>query len=132
MKFVMAKAAFSAVYSQKRSGFLLEIKTLSQKLKDTQKELEELRNRKSEEAEFAKLIAGTDPFKALTYKIINLPFADKHRLLRGILDGPIIIKPSTLNPHVQLDSEDEMMKILEGIEMTVRHNNPLLLELLPE
>ncbi len=88
--------------------------------------------RKSEEAEFAKLIAGADPFKALTYKIINLPFADKYRLLRGILDGPIIIKPSTLIPHVQLDSEDEMMKILEGIEMTIRRNHPLSLELIPE
>ena len=81
----------SAVYSQKRNGFLLEIKTLDQKLKHTQKDLEELRQRKSEEAEFAKLISGTDPFKTLTYKIINLPFADKYRLLRGILDGPIMV-----------------------------------------
>jgi hypothetical protein len=32
----------------------------------------------------------------------------------------------------ELDSEDEMMKILEGIEMSIRHNEPLLLELLPE
>jgi len=87
---------------------------------------------KKAKAEFARKVSGTDPFKALTYKIINLPFADKYRLLRGILDGPIIIKPSTLNPHVELDSEDEMMKILEGIEMAIRHNQPLLLELLPE
>ena len=66
-----------AAYSQKRNGFLLEIKTLDQKLKDTQKDLEELRQRKSEEAEFTKLISGADPFKTLTYKIINLPFAEK-------------------------------------------------------
>jgi len=122
----------SAVYSHKRNGFLLEIKSLDQKLKDTQKNLEEHRQRKSEEADFARRISGTDPFKALTYKIINLPFADKYRLLRGILDGPIVVGHSTLNPHVHLDPEDEMMKILEGIEMTVRRNHPLLLELLPE
>jgi hypothetical protein len=122
----------SSAYFQKRNGYLLEIKTLDQKLKDTQKDLEELRNRKSEEAEFAKLMSGTDPFKTLTYKIINLPFADKYRLLRGILDGPIVVGHSTLNPHVQLDPEDEMMKILEEIEMRIRHNHPLLLELLPE
>ncbi|MGA2400702.1 MAG: recombinase family protein [Syntrophobacteraceae bacterium] len=122
----------SSAYFQKRNGFLLEIKSLDNKLKDTQKDLEELRNRKSEEAEFAKLMSGTDPFKTLTYKIINLPFADKYRLLRGILDGPIVVGHSTLNPHVDPDPEDEMMKILEGIEMTVRHNHPLLLELLPE
>lgn len=122
----------SAVYSQKRNGFLLEIKTLDQKMKDTQKYLDELRQRKSEEVEFARRISGTDPFKALTYKIINLPFAEKYRLLHGILDGPIIIKPSTLNPHVQLDSEDEMLKILEGIEMTIIHNYPLLLPFLSE
>jgi hypothetical protein len=122
----------SAAYFQKRNGFLLEIKSLDNKLKDTQKDLEELRNRKSEEAEFAKLMSGTDPFKTLTYKIINLPFAEKYRLLRGILDGPIVVGHSTPNPHVQLDPEDEMMKILEGIEMKVRHNHPLLLELLPE
>ncbi len=65
-------------------------------------------------------MSGTEPFKALTYRINNLPFVYKYRLLRGILDGPIIIKPSTLDPHVQLDPEDEMMKILEGIEMRVR------------
>lgn len=121
-----------AAYSQKRSGFLLEIKALNQKLKDTQKDLDELRQRKSEEAEFARRISGTDPFKALTYKIINLPFTDKYRLLRGILDGSIVVGNSTPNPHVQLDPEDEMMKILEGIKMTIRHNHPLLLELLPE
>jgi uncharacterized protein YdcH (DUF465 family) len=121
-----------AAYSRKRHGFLMEIKTLDQKMKDTQKDLEELRQRKSEEAEFTKLMSGADPFKTLTYKIINLPFADKYRLLRGILDGPIVIGHSTLDPHVDLDPEDEMMKILEGIEMTIRRNHPLLLELLPE
>jgi len=121
-----------AAYSQKRNGFLLEIKTLDQKLKDTQKDLEELRNRKSEEAEFTKLMSGADPFKTLTYKIINLPFAEKYRLLRGVLDGPIVVGHSTLNPHVDLDPEDEMMKILEGIEMTIRRNHLLLLELIPE
>ncbi len=120
----------SVVYSQKRNGFLLEIKTLDQKLKQTQKDLEELRQRKSEEAEFAKLISGTDPFKTLTYKIINLPFADKYRLLRGILDGPIMVGSSKLIPHVGRDPEDEMMKILGSCGMTVNHNQPLLLELL--
>jgi hypothetical protein len=121
-----------AVYSNKRNGYLLEIKALDQKLKDTRQELDELKKRKSEEAEFSKLMAGADPFKTLTYKIINLPFEDKHRLLHGVLDGPIVVGHSTSNPHVQLDPEDEMMKILEGIEMTIRHNHPLLLELLPE
>ncbi len=122
----------SAVYSQKRNSFLLEIKSLDQKLKDTQKDLEKHRQRKSEEAEFARRISGTDPFKAMTYKIINLPFADKYRLLQGILDGPIIIKPSSLNPHVQLDSEDEMMKVLENIKMSIQSNYPLLLTFLSE
>jgi len=122
----------SSAYFQKRNGFLLEIKTLDQKMKDTQKGLEELRQRKTEEAEFTKLMSGADPFKTLTYKIINLPFAEKYRLLRGVLDGPIVVGHSTLNPHVDLDPEDEMMKILEGIEMTIRRNHPLLLELIPE
>ncbi|GLI34196.1 hypothetical protein [Desulforhabdus amnigena] len=108
----------------------MEIKSLDQKPKDTQKDLDELQQRKAEEAEFAKLMSGADPFKALSYKILNLPFADKYRLLRGILDGPIVVGHSAFNPHVQLDPEDEMMKILEGIEMTIRHNHPLLLELL--
>lgn len=120
-----------AAYSPKRNGFLMEIKTLDQKLKDTQKDLDELRQRKSEEAEFAKLVSGADPFKTLTYKIINLPFADKYRLLRGVLDGPIVVGHSTLVPHVGRDPEDEMMKILEGIKINGRHNHPLLLELLP-
>jgi len=121
-----------AAYFQKRNGFLLEVKSLDQKLKVTQKDLEELRQRKSEEAEFSKLMSGTDPFKALTYKIINLPFVDKYRLLRGLVDGPIVVGHSTSNPQVQLDSEDGMMKILDGVEMTIRHNHTLLLELLPE
>jgi site-specific DNA recombinase len=121
-----------AAYSQKRNGFLLEIKALDQKLKDTRQELDDLKKRKSDEAEFSKLMSGADPFKTLTYKIINLPFDDKHRLLRGVLDGPIVVGRSTSNPQVQLDPEDEMMKILDGIEVTIRHNHPLLLELLPE
>ncbi len=121
-----------AAYSHKRNSYLLEIKVLDQKLKDTQKDLEELRQRKSEEAEFTKLMSGADPFKTLTHKIMNLSFSGKQRLLRGVLDGPIVVGHSTLNPHVDLAPEDEMMKILEGIEMTIRRNHPLLLELLPE
>ncbi|MGA2229235.1 MAG: recombinase family protein [Syntrophobacteraceae bacterium] len=122
----------SASYFQRRNSILQEINSLDNKLTVTQKELGEHRNRKNEEAEFAKKLSGTDPFKALTYKIINLPFQDKNRLLRGILDGPIVVGHSTLNPHHQLDPEDEMMKILEGIEMTVRHNYPLLLDFISE
>ena len=122
----------SSAYFQKRNGYLLEIKTLDQKMKDTQKGLEELRQRKTEEAEFTKLMSGADPFKTLTYKIINIPFAEKYRLLRGVLDGPIVVGHSTLNPHVDLDPEDEMMKILDSCGMTVRHNQPLLLELLSD
>jgi hypothetical protein len=121
-----------AAYSQKRNGFLRELKVPDQKLKDTQKDLDELRQRKTEEAEFSKLMFGADPFKTLTYRIINLPFDDKHRLLRGVLDGPIVVGHSTSTPHVGDDPEDEMMKILEGIEMTIRHNHLLLLELLNE
>jgi hypothetical protein len=121
-----------AAYSHKRNGFLLEIKALDQKLKDTRQELDNLKKRKTDEAEFSKLMSGADPFKTLTYKIINLPFDEKCRLIRGVLDGPIVVGHSTSNPHVRLDPEDEMMKILEGIEMTIRHNHPLLVELLPE
>jgi site-specific DNA recombinase len=122
----------SADYFKKRNGFLEELNSLDNKLRNTQKELEELRNRKNEEAEFAKRVSGTDPFKALTHKIMNLSFSGKQRLLHGLLDGPIVVGRSTLNPHVQLDPEDEMMKILEGIEMTVRHKYPLLLDFLSE
>jgi hypothetical protein len=121
-----------AAYSQKRNGFLLEIKALDQKLKDTRQELDDLKRRKMDEAEFSKLMSGADPFKTLTYKIINLPFDDKCSPIRGVLDGTIVVGHSTSNPHVGGDPEDEMMKILEGIEMTIRHNHPLLLELLPE
>ena len=78
-----------AAYFQKRNAFLPEIKVLDQKLKDTHKDLEELRQRKTEEAEFTKLASGADPFKTLTYKITNLPFADKYPLLRGILTDPL-------------------------------------------
>jgi hypothetical protein len=39
----------------------------------------------------------TDPFKAITCRIISLPFADKYRLLRAVLDGPIVIGHSPLD-----------------------------------
>ena len=122
----------SADYFKKRNGFLEELNSLDNKLRNTQKKLEELRNRKTDEAEFSKRVSGTDPFKALTHKIMNLSFSGKQRLLHGLLDGPIVVGRSTLNPHHELDPEDEMMKILEGIEMTVRHNYPLLLDFVPE
>jgi hypothetical protein len=49
-----------------------------------------------------------------------------------VLDGPILIGLPTLVPHVGRDPEEEMMKILRGGGMTVRHNQPLLLELLTD
>lgn len=101
-------------------------------MKDTQKDLDELRQRKAEEAEFSKLMSGTDPFKTLTYRVINLPFAEKYRLIRGVLDGPITVGHSTLIPLHDPETEDEIMKILDSCGMTVRYNQPLLLELLDE
>jgi hypothetical protein len=121
----------SAVYSQKRNSYLLEIKTLDQKVKETRPELDELRKRK-DEAEFAKFVSEADAFKAVTHKIMNLSFSGRQRLLRGLLDGPIVIGSSTLIPHVGRAPEDEMMKILDSCGMTVRHNQPLLLELLSD
>ncbi|MGC8494614.1 MAG: recombinase family protein [Syntrophobacteraceae bacterium] len=122
----------SADYFQKRNSILQEIHSLDDKLKCTQKELADLRNRKTEKAEFAKRVSGTDPFKALSHKIMNLSFSGKQRLLHGLLDGPIVVGHSTLIPHVGDDPEDEMMKILEGIEMTVNGNYSILLDILSD
>lgn len=122
----------SVVYSQKRNNYMLEIKSPEQKLKETRQELDELRKRETDEVEFAKFVSEADAFKAVTHKIMNLSFSAKQRLLQGLLDGPIVVGHSTPIPHVGDDPEDAMMKILEGIEMKVRHNHPLLLELLPE
>ncbi len=122
----------SAVYSQKRNNYLLEIKSLDQKLKETRQELDELRKLKTDEAEFAKFVSEADAFKAVTHKIMNLSFSSKQRLLHGVLDGPIVIGSSTLIPHVGGNPEDEMMKILRSCGLAVRHNQPLLLELLSD
>ena len=71
-------------------------------------------------------------FKAVTRKIMNLSFSGKQRLLRGLLDGPIVIGSSTLIPHHELENEDALEEILKHTTMTVRHNQPLLLELLTD
>jgi hypothetical protein len=92
----------------------------------------ELRKQKTDEATFAKFVSEADAFKTVTHKIMNLSFSGKQRLLRGVLDGPIVVGHSTLIPHVGSDPEDEMMKILHSCGMTVRHNQPLLLELLTD
>lgn len=78
----------------------------------------------------ARFVSEADAFKAVTHKIMNLPFSDKQRLLHGVLDGPIVVGHSTLVPHIGGDPEDEIMKILGSCGMTVRHNQPLLLEIL--
>jgi site-specific DNA recombinase len=121
-----------AAYSQKRHGYLTEIHALHRKMEDTRQKLDELRQRKSDKAEFAKFVSEADAFKAVTHKIMDLSFSGKQRLLHGVLDGPITVGHSTLIPHVGRDPEDEMMKILDSCGMTVRHNQPLLLELLSD
>lgn len=122
----------SSDYFQKRNSILKEIHLLDDKLTVTQKELGELKSRKTEKAEFAKRVSGTDPFKALSHKIMNLSFSGKQRLLHGVLDGPVVVGHSTLIPHVGGDPEDEMMKILEGIEMTANGNYSILLDILSD
>ncbi|MHC1729491.1 MAG: hypothetical protein AB9866_26390 [Syntrophobacteraceae bacterium] len=119
-----------AAYSQKRHSYLAEIHTLHRKIEATRNELDELRKRKTDEAEFAKFVSEADAFKAVTHKIMNLSFFGKQRLLRGVLDGPITVGHSTLIPHHELEKEDALEEILKHTTMTVRHNQPLLLELL--
>ena len=121
-----------ADYSQKRHDYLAEIQALRRNKEETRQELDELGKRKTDKAEFAKFMSEADAFKAVTHKIMNLSFSGKQRLLRGVLDGPIVVGSSTLIPHVGRDPEDEMMKILHSCGMTVRHNQPLLLELLSD
>ncbi len=119
-----------AAHSQKRNSYMLEIKSLDQKLNETRQELDDLKRRKTDEVEFARFVSEADAFKAVTHKIMNLPFPDKQRLLHGVLDGPIAVGDSTLIPHVGGGPEDEMMKILGSRGLAVSHNQPLLLELL--
>ncbi len=121
-----------AEYSQKRHGCLLEIKSLEHRLKDIRQELDELKKRKREEAEFARLISEADQIKDLTHSIMNLSFASKQRLLRGVLDGPVVVGHSTVVPHHDPENEDALMEILKHTTMTIRHNQPLLLELLAD
>ncbi len=119
-------------YTQKRHGYLTEIQALHRKMEDTRKELEELRQRKSDEAEFAKLISEADQIKELTHSIMNLPFTGKQRLLRGVLDGPVVVGHSIVIPHYGPENEDLLEEILKHTTLTVRHNQPLLLELLSD
>ncbi len=119
-----------AEYSQKRHGYLAEIHALHRKMEETRQELDELRKRRTDKAAFAKFVSEADAFKAVTHKIMNLSFSGKQRLLHGVLDGPIVVGSSTLIPHVGSDSEDALEEILKHTMMTVRHNQPLLLELL--
>jgi hypothetical protein len=120
----------SVAYSQKRNDFIAEIQALRRKMEETRQELDGLRKRKVDKAEFAKFMSEADAFKAVTHKIMNLSFSGKQRLLHGVLDGPITVGHSTLIPHVGLDPEDVLGEILKHTTMTVRHNQPLLLELL--
>ncbi len=85
-----------------------------------------------DEAEFARFVSEAEAFKAVTHKIMNLSFSGKQRLLRGVLDGPIVVNASTLIPHIGRDPEDEVMKIIGSCGMKVLHNQPLLLELLSD
>jgi len=98
---LLERDGFDSATTSKAKRFPAGDKTLDQKLKDTQKELEELRQRKSEEAEFAERFPRR-PFKTLTYKIIILPFADKYRLLRAFWMGGCG-RPFHTQSHVDLD-----------------------------
>jgi hypothetical protein len=119
-------------YSQKRHGYLAEIQALRRKMEETRNELDALRQRKSDEVEFAKFLSEADAFKAVTHKIMNLSFSGKQRLLRGVLDGPIVVGHFIVNPHYDLEKEDAVEEIIEHTTLTVHHNQPLLLELLNE
>ena len=119
-----------AEYSQKRNSYLTEIQALRRKMEETRQELDELRKRKTDEAEFARFMSEADAFKAVTHKIMNLPFSGKQRLLHGVLDGPIVVGDSTRIPHYELETEDAVGKILKHTMISVKHNQPLLLELL--
>jgi site-specific DNA recombinase len=121
-----------AEYSHKRHGCLTEIQGLHRKIEAAGNEHDELRKRKSDEVEFAKFISKAEAFKAVTHKIMNLSFSGKQRLLRGVLDGPIVVGTSTLIPHHELENEDLLEEILKHTTFAVKYNQPLLLELLSD
>lgn len=121
-----------AAYSHKRHGCLTEIHALRRKMEDARKEFEELRQRKTEKAEFAEFVSEADQIKDLAHSIMNMPFSGKQRLLRGVLDGPVVVGHSTVIPHCDPENEDALMEILKHTTFKVRHNQPLLLELLAD
>lgn len=77
-------------------------------------------------------VAAADQIKDSTHSIMNLSFAGRQRLLRSVLDGPVVVGLSTLIPHCDLENEDALKEILKHLMFKVRHNQPLLLELLTD
>lgn len=62
----------------------------------------------------------TDQIKDLTHSIMNLSFAGKQRLFRGVLNGPVVVGFSTPIPHCDLETEDALAEILKHTRVPCR------------
>jgi hypothetical protein len=73
-------------------------------------------------------LVGTNP---TLNRLFDLDHGRSHRqghliLIRGLLDGPVVVGNSTLIPHYELETEDAVEEILMHTAMNIHHNQPLL------
>ncbi len=108
------------------------IRKLKGELQEQNDKLEHFLKLRNDQEKLAQLVDNEEQMLRLREKIRNLQFAEKKRLIRGLLDGPIVIPPPiwTEEEREQLGKDRYQLTICNSARITFRYNQPILKEIL--
>jgi site-specific DNA recombinase len=122
-----------AIFKSDHKHLLHEITYLKQDLEEALKQLQHYVELRDDQEKFAHLMSNDEQMDELHEKVRTLPFAQKRRLLEGLLEGPIEVKP----PDWLTDEEIALLGqtryrivICNNARMTFHFNQPILHEIL--
>ncbi len=120
---------FDAKYFNNRRATLnREQEALNRELSEAKRECARYRQLFESEQNFVRLAADKDKIMELFKQVQGLPIDQKRRLLHGLVDGDIIVKPPT--PDAVLEFEEGPNALNKWIEINWKYNPAIIQDIL--
>jgi site-specific DNA recombinase len=115
-------------YNKRLNELTIERSTLERELAEAERECLRYQQLFESEQSFKKIAADKDTIMELFRQIQGLPIDQKRRLLHGLVDGDIIVKPPT--PDAVLEIEEGPNALNKWTKINWRYNPAIIQEIL--
>ncbi len=113
-------------YNARRSQFLVQIREIEQHINDAHQEIYRLKELAQEQEKYQDFVRS-DRMREIHVKLVELLKEEQHRLVKGLLDGPIVVAQP--EPDAKVD-KNAHFSVGKWLEFRVKRNYLVLKDVL--